>query len=137
MTTSTVRASRWFRHWWPLLLLVAAMGVVVLFIGLGWWIQAGARAFGDEAQREFRGDRVEALSAYVDSERHSLAERNHAVWALGQLRDPRGLPVLLKYRTGRPCDHSRFLCQQEIEKAIVLCRQEGVRGWIARILALP
>lgn len=137
MTSSTVRASRWFRHWWPLLLLVAAMGIVVMFVCLGWWIQAGAREFSEEAQREFRGDRVEALSAYVDSERHTLTERNHAVWALGQLRDPRGLPVLLKHRTGQPCDHSRFLCQKEIEKAIVLCRQEGVRGWVTRLLALP
>ena len=137
MTASTVSVSRRFRYWWPLLALVAAIAIVLAFVGLGWWIQFGAREFGDAASREFSGDRVEALSAYVDSEKHTLAEHNHAVWALGQLRDPRGLPVLIKHRTGKPCDHSRFLCQEEIEKAIALCRQEGARGWITRVLKLP
>jgi len=137
MTASTVPVSRWFRYWWPLLLLVAAIAIVLALVSLEWWIQSGAREFGDEARREFSGDRVEALSAFVDSEKHTLAERNHAVWALGQLRDPRGLPVLIKHRTGKPCDHSRFLCQYEIEKAIALCRQEGARGWITRVLKLP
>jgi hypothetical protein len=137
MTASTVPVSRWFRYWSPLLLLVVAIAIVLAFVGLEWWIQFGARGFGDEARREFGGDRVEALSAFVDSEKHTLAERNHAVWALGQLRDPRGLPVLIKHRTGKPCEHSRFLCQYEIEKAIALCRQEGARGWLARVLTLP
>jgi hypothetical protein len=131
---SIVPASRWFRHWWPLLVLGAAAGLVVAFIATAWWIQGSAMEVGDAAAREFRGDRVEALMAYVESDRHTLAERNRAVWALGQLRDRRALPVLERHRTGRPCDHARFLCQQEVEKAIALCRAEGVRGWITRAL---
>ncbi len=31
MTASTVPVSRWFRYWWPLLLLVAAIAIVLPF----------------------------------------------------------------------------------------------------------
>ena len=136
-TGSVVPATRWFRHWWPLLAFAGVIAAAVAFVALGWWVQMGAREFAEEARREFSGDRVEALVAYVESDRRTLAQRNHAVWALGQLRDPRGLPVLEKHRTGQSCDHARFLCQYEIEKAIALCRPEGARGWMTRLLTLP
>jgi hypothetical protein len=44
------------------------------------------------------------------------------VWALGHLGDARALPVLESHYTGGPCDHSRLLCQRELEKAIRLSR---------------
>ncbi len=122
MSTAFVRSSRWFRHWWPLLALGAVMLVFVAFVGLGAWIQVTAREMGTTAQKEFGGDRVEALMAFVQSDRHALSERNRAVWALGQLRDPRALPVLQKYYTGEPCDHARYLCQAELKKAIDLLK---------------
>jgi hypothetical protein len=67
---------------------------------------------------QFDGDRVEALIALVDCQACSLRDRTQAVWALGQLRDKRALPVLYKYFTGKPCDHQRLICQYEISKAI-------------------
>jgi len=125
MSSSFVPASRWLRHWGPLVGLAVLVLAVVGFMALGWWIQIGAREMGTAAMREFPGDRIEALMALVQSERHTLAQRNHAVWALGQLRDARALPVLQTYYTGRPCDHARYLCQSELKKAIRLLKSEG------------
>lgn len=73
------------------------------------------------AVREYPGDKIEALMTYVDSPNHSLRQRNRAVWALGQIGDARALPVLEKFRTGKPCDHDATLCQREVEKAIEAC----------------
>ena len=70
------------------------------------------------------GDAVAALMIIVQSDSHSLKERNNAVWALGQTRDRRALPVLHTYYTGSECDHSRELCQHELDKAIKLCSGE-------------
>ncbi len=68
------------------------------------------------------GDDVAAMLDYVQSETHPLRERNYVVWALGQARDPRGVPVLERYLTGEPCNHAECLCQGELEKAIALCK---------------
>ena len=67
------------------------------------------------------GDAVAALMLIVQSDSHSFKERNRTVWALGQARDSRALPVLRRYYTGGECDHSRALCQRELDKAIKLC----------------
>jgi hypothetical protein len=67
---------------------------------------------------QYPGDRVEALSALVACEGCSLSDRNRAVWALGQLRDRRALPILKKYYTGQECNHSLGLCQYEMRKAV-------------------
>ncbi|HSK09668.1 MAG TPA: hypothetical protein VK911_08830 [Vicinamibacterales bacterium] len=135
-TVAFVPASRWLRRWWPILLLAGAAALVVAFVGLSWWVQAGALERAALAMREHPGDEVEALIAYVESDTHSLLERNRAVWALGQLRDRRALPVLEKHYTGEPCDHGRFLCQHELQKAIKLSRGEGFGGWITNALKL-
>jgi hypothetical protein len=81
-------------------------------------IHSGVTNMARSAMAQYPGDRVEALCALVDCTSCGLSERNHAVWALGQLRDSRALPVLQKYYTGRQCDHSADLCQYEIRKAI-------------------
>jgi hypothetical protein len=91
------------------------------FAGLVWWIQADAHKFATRVTKEFPGDEVEALLVLVQSDRHSLGERNHAVHALGQIGDRRAIPTLEKFYTGRECDHSKFLCQKELRKAIDRC----------------
>lgn len=100
---------------------IVVVGLSILFAGflaICGAIGAGVRNISAEALREQPRDRVLALMVYVESENRSLRDKNHAVWALGQLGDPRALPVLGKYYTGKPCDHSRFLCQKELKKAI-------------------
>jgi len=54
----------------------------------------------------------------VACENCPLAERNRAVWALGELEDRAALPVLRHYHTGARCDHAAGLCQYELGKAI-------------------
>jgi hypothetical protein len=96
--------------------------LTALVLGSGWLIGSGVHAVGESALLEQPGDRVLALMAYVESPKHTLRERNRAIWALGQLGDARALPVLERHFTGRECDHGRELCQDELRKAIRLCR---------------
>lgn len=107
-----------FAGWWPVLALAVVALLYGGFAGLVWWLQADAHKFGTRLTQEFPGDEVEALLALVQSSRHSLGERNHAVHALGQIGDRRALPTLERFYTGRECDHSKFLCQKELRKAI-------------------
>jgi hypothetical protein len=69
-------------------------------------------------------DDVEALMALVADNGLAVADRNRGVWALGQLRDARALPVLESLRV-EVCRHGEDICQHELEKAIALCSGEG------------
>ena len=103
----------------------AAIGLVLIAavsLGSVWLIDSGVDAASEAALLEQPGDRVLALIAYVESSKHTLRDRNRAVWALGQLGDARALPVLERNLTGTDCDHQRALCQYELRKAIRLCR---------------
>jgi PBS lyase HEAT-like repeat len=99
-----------------------AVILVAAFAGITLWIRADVRNATEMAVREYPGDGTLALIVFVESDDHPLAERNRAVWALGQLRDPRALPTLERHYTGKPCDHARMLCQYELKKAIDLVR---------------
>ena len=83
-------------------------------------------AVGREALRQVPDarDEVEALIAVVDDPAHAPQDRTRAVWALGQIGDPRALAVLEKHYTGEPCDHERAICQYELDKAIRKIRGE-------------
>ena len=76
---------------------------------------------------------VDELVSFLESGRGSFEQKNRAIWALGQLADPRALPALEALRTGIPCktpcrkdDH---ICQYELDKAIRWCRGEA---WLMR-----
>jgi hypothetical protein len=79
-----------------------------------------------QATQEFGGDCVEALIDYVESDAHSLQEKHKAIWALGEIGDPRALPTLERLRTGKPCTkpcrHDQYICQYQLEKAIRFCK---------------
>jgi len=92
--------------------------VIVAYIGANVLIAWGVRSDSSKAVAKFSGDRIEALIATVNRETCSLHDRNRSVWALGQLRDKRALPVLYKYYTGKRCDHKTQICQNELRKAI-------------------
>jgi len=95
------------------------VGLVILaYIGINLIIGLGVRGESSRAVARFGGDRVEALIAEVDCETCDIRDRNHAVWALGQLTDKRALPVLYKYYTGNPCEHRTQICQYELSTAI-------------------
>ena len=90
-----------------------------------WSIGTGVKSISEEALAIYSGDTVDALMKYMDAEEHSLQKRNRAVWALGQLGQTKALAVLEKNFTGDPCDHSKYLCQYELKKAIKACRGES------------
>lgn len=57
-------------------------------------IGVAVKNYSRMAKEQFPGDRVEALIALVECESCRTVSRNDAVWTLGQLGDPRALPVL-------------------------------------------
>jgi hypothetical protein len=67
---------------------------------------------------QYEGDKIEALISVLESDTQSLNEKNKAIWALGKLRATRALPILRSLKTEAECDHSRFVCQRELDKAI-------------------
>jgi hypothetical protein len=106
---------------------------LIAFVSVCFSIRSGVKDMSAKAVKEFPGDRVEALMAYVGSENHTLKERNRAVWALGQIGDRRALPVLESYYTGGECDHDKFLCQRELSKAIYGCKGGlNLTAWLPR-----
>ena len=125
------RPLRSLARWWPVALAVA---IAVMAVGLSAvfsMIRSDVAEDVARAEREFQGDRVEALMALVDSDRHPFRERNRAIWALGQIADPRALPVLRKHYTGAECQHDKYLCQRELKKAIDTCSGANA-SWMER-----
>lgn len=101
---------------------VALGGLVFFFILMttSIWIGQSVEEKCVMAQEKYGGECVEALRAKLEDPSVSLDEKNKTVWALGQLGDRKALSVLKKYYTGEPCDHEKYLCQYELEKAIKL-----------------
>jgi len=102
-----------------------ALGLILLAIAylcISWRIGAGVRSISEMALQEYPGNRVSALMALVESEEHSMRDRNRAIWALGQIGDPRSLPVLEKHYIGKPSDERSELSQYELKKAVALCK---------------
>lgn len=112
-----------FKKWTIRISVTLFIVLFTLFSIAEWMIGSGVRKYSQLAQERFPGDRVTALVAMVDCESCVMSDRNHAVWALGQLGDPRSLPVLEKYYTGGQCDHQKKVCQYELKKALELVRE--------------
>jgi len=139
MSQST-RSVRFLRRSWPVFLAAAVMLGVAAVVALLLIIDRSAHSYAAAAQQQYAGDEVEALIAAVADDHGALPDRNHAVWALGQFRDPRALPVLRRHYTGHECQHDQFLCQYELKKAIDLCAGvTSAPGWVQKATewALP
>ena len=105
----------------------------IIFVWICFDIRSSVKDISAKAVQEYSGDRVEALISYMQSEKYSLRDRNRAVWALGQIGDRRALSVLEKYHSGEDCDHNKYLCLHEINKAINLCKGGlNLTSWIPR-----
>ena len=111
-----------WRKWTIRISVIILFALFALFSMAELSIGLGVRDFSQMAQEQFPGDRTLALAQMVECESCDLGDRNHAVWALGQLADPRALPVLEKYYTGEKCDHLHKICQYELKKALRLAR---------------
>jgi len=114
-------------------ILICFIFLFFTFLCICFSIRSSVKEISSKAVRQYPGDRIEALIAYVDSENHSLKQRNRAVWALGQIGDERALTTLEKFYTGGPCDHDSRLCQGELQKAIKQCKGSfNATAWLPR-----
>ena len=107
----------------PFIYITAVLATISVLIYLYTSIQIGkeVQLVINKAKSLFPGDQIESLMSVVESEDISLKERNKAVWALGQLGSEEALPVLQKHCKDT-CAHESYLCQEELQKAIKLCK---------------
>ena len=87
----------------------------------------------DESINIFEGDCVEALMQITQSNNFNYEQKNHAIWALGQLADSRGLIVLEKLNEEakeNPCKLNEAICKYEVQKAIKWCTKGNLTSWM-------
>jgi len=110
------------RIFFGFLVLVGVGLILLLFPLVGYKIHKPVKSICESAQQEFPGDCVEALIAFIESDRHTYKEKNQAVWAIGNFGDERALPTLEKLYTGdpcpKPCPKDTYICQYGLEKSI-------------------
>jgi hypothetical protein len=105
--------------------------IVISFIT----IQSNVKMICRGAVQKYHGDCVEALIKTLDDTRESYRNRNQAVYGLGQLADPRALPVLTSYYNGRVFKKESLenaLSQHELKKAINWCTNGNITSWMYR-----
>lgn len=107
-----------------LIVIAAAMGIA--YLGFRIWFKSEINQICNHAMSLHEGDKIEAIIALLESDKQCLKTKNNAIWALGKLNDQRALPVLKKLRTGKECDHTRYVCQRELEKAIDNLEGRGI-----------
>ena len=108
-------------------LLVIGIAAACAGIAIGavkWDINRDVKIYIRIAQQAHpvESDDVASLIAYVNSSEHTLKEKNHVVWALGQIGDTRAAAALRPYYTGEKCNHADELCQKELRKALDQCQ---------------
>lgn len=111
---------------------IGALLIVIAATWIGYEVKKNCK----HAQNKFSGDCVEALSQMVRDDTQSFTTRNDAVWSLGQLGDPRALPVLEASFTGNIPDrepYNEVLSQYELRKAIHLAKgSTNIFAWVWR-----
>jgi hypothetical protein len=107
-----------------LIVITAAMGLT--YLGFRIWFKSEINQICNHATSLYAGDKVGALIGLLESDKQSLKTKNNAIWALGKLNDQRALPVLKKLQTGKECDHTRYVCQRELKKAIDNLEGRGI-----------
>lgn len=108
------------------LLFLCAIGVsifVLFFVVTTTWIGYDVKSQCQNAKGEYSGNCVESLISLLNDEDKSYRERNSAIWALGQLGDPRALSTLENYYNGNIPDREsldKTISQYELKKALNL-----------------
>lgn len=123
---------KWVLYW----LAVGAGTLVLFFLVTSVWIGQSVHEKCASAQARYDGDCVEAMSQFLDDKNNPIGERNHMIWALGQMGDARALPILEKYYTGIIPDREPWndvVSQYELKKALNLARGGlNATAWVWR-----
>lgn len=111
------------KKWIGIGLLGLFIAGVIIFVITSLWIGSDVRRYCKTAKKRYPGTCVSALTEIVLDESMPYRDRNHAIWALGQLGDPKALTYLNKYNTGKITEKESIdtaLSQYELTKAIKL-----------------
>ena len=115
---------------------VMIFGYIAVFAGgaLTLWgslasMAAFANAIGDRAADVYHKDKVESLLLLLDSERHSVKDKNDAIWALGVLKDKRALARLESMAADEKSGGRGKPCPAEIEKSILKIKGKFIFSW--------
>lgn len=111
---------------------IALFGLIFLYIGLRVWIWTDASKYAEKVSLQFKTDKTEALLMLINSEEHTLKEKNKAIWALGVLKEKNALPKLEMLYTGIECRHDSAICQYELYKAIHKIKGDFRGSWQAK-----
>jgi hypothetical protein len=120
------KLKQWFLFW----MIVGVGFFVLIFLVTATWIGVDVRERCLVSQAQYEGDCVEALIQSLDDQSNPFDERNRAIWALGQIGDPRSKEILEKYYTGNIPQrepYNEVLSQYEMKKALKLVNG----GWNA------
>ena len=87
----------------------------------------------NSAQDKYQANCVDSLIKVLETDGPTVKQKNDAIWALGQIADPKALPVLQKIYTGKipvrePLD--RVISQYEIKKAIHWVEDGNWTSWM-------
>lgn len=100
------------------LTIAVAVCLATFFLVIPLYMDHRVRSYSQEAGSLYPGDTVQALIAYLESSSHSPQDKNHMVWTLGELRDPRALPVLHRLLETLAGDEPGGMSRYEVDKAI-------------------
>jgi len=108
------------------LLIVFVSALIITYSGIRIWIGSDLDEIIEKATELYEGDTIEALISYLESDDHSLVEKNNAIWALGKLADERALPALNDLVVGDECSHSEYVCQRTLSTSINTIKGEQI-----------
>lgn len=88
------------------------------------------------AQGEFNKSPVESLIALAESRNQSFGDRNAAIWALGEIGDPKAVPTLRQLQLiatdEHPCQPERYICRNNLKKSIRGCTKLNAVKWVLK-----
>lgn len=100
------------------------------YFGLRIWIKSDFNRICSHAtETSGINDKSKALVFILKSESQDLNAKNDAIWALEYVKDTIALPVLRELQNGKECDHSNYVCQRELKRAI-----ENLEGKNTRLI---